>query len=58
MKLTMFCDPEGHNNHECNDKVIEDEKTFDCECWCHKDPEFIKKLINEKAPKLTPYGFR
>jgi hypothetical protein len=28
MKLTMFCDPEGHNNHECNGKVIEDEKTM------------------------------
>ncbi len=54
----MFCDPEGHNNHECNGKVIEDEKTFDCECWCHKDPDFIKKLINETVPKLTPYGFR
>jgi hypothetical protein len=54
MKLTFHCDPEYNNHKECNGKVIEDERTFDCECWCH-DKKLVDASIAAKVPPLY-YG--
>jgi hypothetical protein len=60
MKLGYFCNTEINKHEQCGGQWVEnpdtnDEKNVRCSCWCHKDPEQRKLLVNEQVPKFL-YG--